>query len=459
MSEQNLRFPKGFAWGVSTASYQIEGAVGEDGRGTSIWDTFSHAPGNVVNGDTGDVACDHYHRYREDVALMRDLGVDAYRFSVAWPRIQPTGKGPVEQAGLDFYRRLVDELADAGIRPCATLYHWDLPQPLEDAGGWTVRDTAERFAEYAAVVHDALGDSVAQWITLNEPFCSAFIGYADGRHAPGRAEGQGALAAAHHLLVGHGLAMRTLRANRRGDETFGITLNMNHVRPATDAAEDVAAARRVELLGSRVFSDPVLAARYPDAEAEVWGELSDFAFRRDGDLDVIATPLDFLGVNNYFPTYAKEAPTVDPDPRRRVATDIGVAENPPAELPRTAMGWPVEADGLRRLLNWVRATYPDVPPIYVTENGAAFPDVVVDGEVDDPRRVAYLDAYIGAVRAAIGDGVDVRGYYCWSLMDNFEWAVGYSKRFGLVYVDYETQQRIPKSSYHWYRDRIAAARG
>ncbi|WP_028925162.1 GH1 family beta-glucosidase [Pseudonocardia acaciae] len=450
MSE--LRFPDGFLWGAATASYQIEGAVHEDGRGRSIWDTFAHTPGRTARGDTGDVACDHYHRYREDVALMRELGLGAYRFSVAWPRIQPDGKGPANPAGLDFYQRLVDELLAGGITPCVTLYHWDLPQALEDAGGWRARETAERFAEYATLVHAALADRVPMWITLNEPYCSAFVGYAEGRHAPGAREGHGALAAAHHLLVGHGLALRALREQRRGDERLGLTLNLNHVRPATSDPADVAAAGRAELLYNRVFTDPVLAARWPDGERELWSSITDFSFRRDGDLDLIGQPLDFLGLNNYFPSYAKHAPTADEDPAHRAATDIDMLENPPAELPRTAMGWPVEPDGLGRLLRWLRDEYPGLPPIHITENGSAYPDTP---GVDDTARVAYLDSHLRAVRAAIEDGVDVRGYFCWTLMDNFEWAYGYTKRFGLVYVDYPTQRRIPKASFRWYRELIA----
>ncbi|WP_435829161.1 GH1 family beta-glucosidase [Actinocatenispora sera] len=448
------RLPKGFLFGAATASYQIEGAVDADGRGPSIWDTFAHTPGAVAGGDTGDVACDHYHRYAEDVELLKQLGAGAYRFSIAWPRIQPDGKGGVNAAGLDFYQRLVDELIDAGITPMATLYHWDLPQPLEDAGGWRERDTAERFADYAAIVHEALADRVPYWITLNEPFCSSFIGYAEGRHAPGAREGHGALAAAHHLLVAHGLAVRAMRAQRKNDERFGITLNMNHVTPATDAPADVAAAARAELLANRVFSDPVLAGRYPEGEVELWGEISDFSFRRDGDLALAHEPIDFLGVNNYFPQYAKDAPSQEPDLSRRVATDIGVVDVPPGSLPQTAMPWPAEPDGLRRLLVWLRDTYRDLPPIYITENGAAYPDTVADGAVDDQARIGYLAGHLRAVGQAIEAGVDVRGYFCWSLLDNFEWAYGYAKRFGLIYVDYQTQQRIPKASYHWYRQLI-----
>ncbi|HTF52304.1 MAG TPA: GH1 family beta-glucosidase [Pseudonocardia sp.] len=452
-------FPPDFLWGTATASYQIEGAVDEGGRGPSIWDSFSHSPGKIARGDHGDVACDHYHRYREDVELLRELGVGAYRFSVAWPRIQPDGKGPANAEGLDFYQRLVDELLRAGITPCLTLYHWDLPQALEDAGGWRVRDTAERFADYAALVHAALADRVPMWGTLNEPYCSAFIGYSEGRHAPGAREGHGALAAAHHLLVGHGLAVQAMRAQCSGPadrQRLGITLNLNHVTPATPDPADVAAAARAELLYNRVFSDPILGGRWPTGERELWSPISDFDFRRDGDLELIGQPLDFLGLNNYFPSYAKHAPTADELTEHRVATAINVVENPPAELPRTAMGWPVEPAGLGRLLRWLRDGYPGLPPIYITENGCAYPDELdADKQVEDPQRVVFLDQHLRAVHAAIADGVDVRGYFCWSLLDNFEWALGYSKRFGLVYVDYPTQLRIPKASYRWFRELIA----
>jgi beta-glucosidase len=464
MSEPGVpAFPKDFLWGAATASYQIEGAVTEGGRGRSIWDTFAHTPGKTARGDTGEVACDHYHRYPEDVALLRELGVGAYRFSVAWPRIQPDGKGPANPEGLDFYQRLVDELRVAGIVPCVTLYHWDLPQALEDAGGWRVRDTAERFADYAALVHSALADRVPMWITLNEPYCSAFVGYAEGRHAPGAKEGHGALAAAHHLLVGHGLAIQAMRAERptSADQPgLGLTLNLTSVTPATDDPADRAAAARAELLYNRVFTDPVLGGTWPAGERELWSPISDFSFRRDGDLELVGQPLDFLGVNNYYPSYPKHAPTADEDPRHRVASDIDVMENPPGELGRTAMGWPVESAGLGRLLRWLRDSYPGLPPIYLTENGCAYRDSVgADGRVDDPERVAYLDGHLRAVADVMADGVDVRGYFCWSLLDNFEWALGYARRFGLVYVDYPTQRRIPKTSYHWYREVIAGAKG
>ncbi|ASU78765.1 beta-glucosidase [Actinopolyspora erythraea] len=452
-------FPEGFRWGVATSAYQIEGAVNTNGRGASIWDVFSHRPGAVDNGDTGDVACDHYHRYREDIALMRELGIDSYRFSVAWPRVQPDGSGPANSAGLDFYSRLVEELLAAGIEPCLTLYHWDLPQRLEDSGGWRDRDTASRFAEYAAIVHERLGDRVRLWTTLNEPFCSAFLGYAEGRHAPGAREGHGALAAAHHLLLGHGAATAAMRAQRHGGESFGITLNMNPVTPVSDSPEDVAAARRYECYQNLAFSDPVLGGTYPDVERAVWGEITDFSFRRDGDLELIGTDLDFLGVNNYFPGYVRAAPYESVDPKLRTADDIGAELDPPESLGRTTMDWPVEAAGLSRLLRWLDERYPGLPPIYVTENGTSgFDAPDGDGEVHDAHRIDYLDSHLRELRDAIRAGVSVHGYYCWSLLDNFEWAEGYKQRFGLVYVDYESQRRIRKDSFDWYRRAVARSR-
>jgi beta-glucosidase len=448
--------PAGFELGVATAAYQIEGAVNEGGRGVSIWDTFSHTPGRVAAGDTGDIACDHYHRYRDDVQLMKDLGVDSYRLSVAWPRIQPEGRGAANVAGLGFYDRLVDSLLEAGIAPAVTLYHWDLPQALEDGGGWRNRDTAARFAEYAALVHAHLGDRVQRWITLNEPWCSSFLGYANGRHAPGAREGAGALAAAHHLLLGHGLAVAALRADAREGQQVGITLNLQPVSAATSSPQDVAASERAVLSANLLFTDPVLEGRYPALARQVYLPLTDFGFLHDGDLATIAAPLDFLGVNYYFPSRVRAAAYVEDNPALRTADDLGTQEviSPDEEL--TAMGWPVEPAGLTRLLTWLRDTYPTLPPIYITENGRACQDIVApDGQVDDSDRVRYLDGHLRAVVDAIEVGVDVRGYYCWTLLDNFEWAEGYSKRFGLVHVDYATQQRTPKSSFSWFRCLIA----
>ncbi|WP_373682267.1 GH1 family beta-glucosidase [Streptomyces sp. HG99] len=452
-------FPDGFLFGAATASYQIEGAYDEDGRGPSIWDTFSREPGRVAQGATGDIACDHYHRYREDVALLRDLGVDSYRFSIAWPRVQPTGSGPANTAGLDFYDRLVDKLLAAGISPAATLYHWDLPQALEDRGGWRVRETAERFAEYTAIAADRLGDRVDRWITLNEPFCSAFIGYAAGGHAPGAREGRGALAAAHHLLVGHGLAVRALRA--AGVKEVGITLNPDRLLPATKSPADLAAVRRVETLHNDVWFEPLFAGRYPAHETETWGELleSEESFRHDGDLDLIGAPLDFVGINYYRPITVADAPHEDPDPATRTAVDVRATEMWRDDVRHTTMGWPVVPHTFTDLLVDLAKRYPTLPPVLITENGSAEADTVdAEGRVRDTDRVEYLRSHLEALAAAMRAGVDVRGYYVWSLLDNFEWARGYEQSFGIVRVDYDTQQRIPKDSYHWYRRLIAAHR-
>ncbi len=447
--------PPGFELGVAMASYQIEGAVHEDGRGASIWDTFSHTPGKVARGDNGDVACDHYHRYREDVALMADLGVDSYRLSVAWPRIQPDGRGPVNSAGVDFYSRLVDELLGAGITPLVTLYHWDLPQALEDAGGWPNRDTAARFADYAVVAAGALGDRVHRWITLNEPFCSSVIGYGTGRHAPGIQDAGATLAAAHHLLLGHGLAVNAMR-ERDPDASYGITLNLEPVSPLSDRQADLAAARRSLTLSNLLFTEPVLRGTYPEEARSIWSASSDFSFLRDGDLDVTSAPLDFLGVNYYFPARVRDVPHEEPDPALRRIDDIGVAAPLQPDDEVTEMGWPVDADGIRRLMLWLHETYPGLPPVIVTENGRASADKVEDGAVDDYDRIRYVAAHLRALAQAVDEGVDIRGYFVWTLLDNFEWAAGYAKRFGLVHVDYETQVRVPKASYAWYRDLLAS---
>jgi beta-glucosidase len=440
-------FPDRFVWGTATASYQIEGAAHADGRGPSIWDTFSHTPGKVARGENGDEACDHYHRWPEDLDLIADAGLGAYRFSIAWPRIQPTGAGPANQAGLDFYRRLVDGLRDRGITPFITLYHWDLPQALEDVGGWRSRDTAARFADYAAIVAASLADAEPYWITLNEPFCSAINGYAEGRHAPGAREGHGALAAAHHLLLGHGLAVPALRA--AGGESVGITLNLSPAVAATDAEADLAAAQRQDLMLNRLFTDPVLSGRYPDGAEELWGADSDFSFRHDDDLAVISAPLDFLGVNYYLRAYVRDAPR--PEPGARSAYEIGVAKANPSDVDKTQLGWPIEPVGLYETLVTLRQRYPDLPPVYITENGCAWPD---EAGMPDQRRIDFIESHLAALQRAMADGADVRGYFYWSLLDNFEWALGYEPRFGLVHVDYNTQVRTPKASYAWLRDSL-----
>ncbi|MEV7804412.1 GH1 family beta-glucosidase [Microbispora sp. NPDC088329] len=443
-------FPAGFVWGTATAAYQIEGAVDIDGRGPSIWDTFCRVPGAVARGESGEFACDHYHRWQGDVDLMKDLGAGAYRFSVAWPRVLPDGRGPVNRRGLDFYRRLVDALREGGIEPYVTLYHWDLPQALEDRGGWRVRDTAERFADYAEVMYDALGESVSNWITLNEPYCSAIVGYGEGRHAPGATEGHGALAAAHHLLLGHGLAVARLREMARPGQQVGVTLNMSPTVPVTAVPQDVQAARRMDLLVNRQFTEPLFGGGYAADMAETFGRITDFSFRRDGDLEIIGTPVDFLGVNYYYRLHVEAAPYDEPDPSRRSAFDLGARTVTPEHARTSGLGWVVEPEGLYETLVGLTSRYPDLPPVYITENG--YGD---DGALEDAGRVDYLRDHLAATHDAMTAGADVRGYFCWSLMDNFEWARGYSARFGLVHVDYATQERTPKASFHWMRDFIA----
>ncbi|MEU4712665.1 GH1 family beta-glucosidase [Micromonospora purpureochromogenes] len=453
-----LRFPEGFVWGAATAAYQIEGAVHDDGRGPSIWDTFSRTPGKVFQGHTGDVACDHYHRYADDVALMAELGLGAYRFSVAWPRIQPDGTGPVNPRGLDFYDRLTDALLDRGVDPIVTLYHWDLPQALQDRGGWTNRDTAEHLADYAVAVHNRLGDRVRTWTTLNEPWCSAYLGYGNGVHAPGERDAGAAFAAVHHLLLGHGLAARALRA--AGAPTLGITLNPADVQPADPAnAADIAAARLVDGLHNRIFLDPLTGAGYPDDVLAHLGRLVEPTFIRDGDEKLIAAPIDLLGVNYYAPTYVAGSPDAAGGGGAYPGTE-GVVEFLPPTGPLTDMGWMIEATGLTRLLERIARDYPGLPML-ITENGGAFPDKPgADGpdglgQVMDADRIAYLDGHLRAAHQAIARGVDLRGYLVWSLLDNFEWAEGYRKRFGIVHVDYLTQRRTPKSSARWYQEVIS----
>ncbi|MBP7686286.1 MAG: beta-glucosidase [Thermoflexales bacterium] len=432
-----LIFPKNFVWGAATASYQIEGAVDADGRGESIWDRFSHTPGKTRDGDTGDVACDHYHRWRDDLALMKQLGLSAYRFSIAWPRILPNGRGHVNEQGLAFYDQLVDALLAANIQPYVTLYHWDLPQALEDAGGWLNRDITDAFVDYAQVVVKRLGDRVKQWTTHNEPFCTAFLGYRWGVHAPGISDETKSLQAAHHVLLSHGLATQAIRA-LRSDAQVGIVLNMWTVETLQDTPVDRAFAEMQWQKDCGWFLDPVLRGQYP---AQAWAAYERYESKvptmQPADLKTIAQPLDYLGLNYYM---------------RALYEGTQRAPHQP-DTEYTEMDWEVHAPGLYRLLTKLQREYPAVP-IYITENGAAFKDTVVDGAVPDPRRVNYLREHIAACRQAIADGVDLRGYFAWSLLDNFEWSHGYSKRFGLTYVDYATQQRIPKDSFEFYREVI-----
>jgi beta-glucosidase len=448
--------PADFLIGTATAAYQIEGARHEDGRGDSIWDTFSHTPGAVVGGDTGDVACDHYHRYPADVAMMKDLGLQSYRFSTSWARICPDGR-TVNAAGLDFYERLVDELLGAGIAPWLTLYHWDLPQALEDEGGWTNRDVVARFTDYALAVHDRLGDRVPTWTTLNEPWCSAFLGYTAGIHAPGRTSPADGLAAAHHLLLAHGSAVRALR-ERDASLQLGITLNFTVADPrdANDPA-DVDAARRVDGQMNRVFLDPLFRGAYPlDLLQDVQG-LGLEERIHDGDLEVISTPIDVLGVNYYNGEAVGHEPpaaTLEDNvnggrPTRSPFPAADSVHRHPRGLPLTAMDWEIQPDGLTRILLRLHEDYtgPAGVRLHVTENGAAFDDVVeADGSVQDLNRRSYLRAHLAATLDAREAGVPVDGYFAWSLLDNFEWAWGYEKRFGIVRVDYDTQERTPKAS-------------
>ncbi|KTS07171.1 MULTISPECIES: GH1 family beta-glucosidase [Microbacterium] len=468
-------FPEGFLFGAATAAYQIEGAAFEDGRTASIWDAFSRVPNAVINADNGDVACDHYHRYAGDVQLMKSLGLQTYRFSTSWSRVRPDG-GALNPKGVDFYKRLVDELLDAGILPWLTLYHWDLPQALQDRGGWTVRETSDLFTEYALDMHDALGDRVNVWTTLNEPWCSSFLSYTAGAHAPGHYSQAEGMLAAHHLLLGHGQTVRELRA-RDSSLNLGLTLNLT-VADAVDPTNpsDVDAARRIDGQFNRWFLEPVFRAEYPadiikdfrDTDAEAVSRWQ--AAVQPGDLDVISTPIDTLGVNYYHGEFVGGTPPVVNPPAGDAPTERPISSPFPAHqnlfwhdrgLPRTNMGWEVQPEGLTRLLVHVSEEYSAQAGValYVTENGAAYDDelVVEDGEahVHDTDRVEFVEAHLGAVLDAVDQGVDVRGYFYWSLMDNFEWAWGYEKRFGIIFVDYATQERTVKDSGLAYARVIA----
>ena len=443
-SELAARFPRDFVWGAATAAYQIEGAAHEDGRGESIWDRFAATPGKVQNGDSGDVACDSYHRYPEDIRLARGLGLNAFRFSIAWPRILPVGRGHPNVVGLDFYDRLVDELLENELEPFATLYHWDLPQALEERGGWPERETVDAYADYVELVAARLGDRVRCWITQNEPWVISWLGYGWGLHAPGRANDADALAAAHHILLAHGRAAEVLRRESPGADV-GLTLDLVPAHPLTDTPADREAALHSDGFRNRWFLDAVLRGEYPADMVE--RNASILPAIADGDMRTIATPLDFLGVNYYTRSIVR----ADPSGARPIVVE-------PEGVERTTMGWEVYPDGLHELLVRLRDDY-TIPPLFITENGAAFPDDRRNGSVDDPDRISYLAGHLDAVARAVEDGVPVHGYFVWSLLDNFEWAFGYSQRFGIVYIDYETLERVPKASYAWYRDFIAAQRG
>lgn len=448
MSTQNepRRFPPDFQWGVATSSYQIEGAVEADGRSPSIWDTFCVRPGAIADGSTGAIANDHYHRYREDIAIMKQLGVNAYRFSIAWPRILPDGRGRVNQAGVDFYERLVDSLLEQGIEPYATLYHWDMPQVQHDRTPWYDRGVVDAFVEYTDVITRRLSDRVKYWMTLNEPWVISFLGYGAGEHAPGLRDKELYLRAAHHVLLAHGKAMPVIRANGNAQTKAGIVLNLNWVNAASDSPEDQAAARRYDQFFNRWFAEPLYNGRYPEELLEWYGR--DLVPVQPGDFDIITTPTDFLAVNYYARTTVKAGST---DPMLQV--DF---VRPPGEY--TAMDWEVYPQGLYNILNWLHTDYAP-PALYVTENGAAYDDQVsAAGEVDDPQRLAYLEGHFEAAYRAIQAGIPLKGYFVWSLMDNFEWGRGFEKRFGIVFVDYATQQRIIKRSGKWF-SQVTRANG
>jgi beta-glucosidase len=448
-------FPDGFVWGVAASAYQIEGAVAEGGRTPSIWDTFAHTPGKTFEGHTGDVAADHFHRFEEDVALMADLGVTSYRFSISWSRLMPDGTGDVNPDGVDFYRRLCTALRDRGIEPLATLYHWDLPQVLHDRGGWADPRSVEWFTEYAVRAKEALGDLVRMWATFNEPHCTAFLGYSEGLHAPGVADPASAYVVAHHLMLAHHRAIAAMRTTSpREDDQLGIVLNLIPAWAVDASREAGHVAADADAIHNRLFASAVLSGEYPDTILRYFDR---FGVSDRIDTDELAgavVPIDFLGVNYYNVNhfgYEQGAPMLADWP----GPENGVLARPPGEL--TEMGWGVEPVGLTWMLNRVKAWAPDLP-LYVTENGAAYPDEVgPDGVVDDPKRIAYIHQHIAAIKEAIDEGADVRGYYVWSLLDNFEWAYGFAKRFGLVRVDYDTLARTPKASYHWYREFIAGA--
>ena len=447
------KFPENFLWGAATASYQIEGAWNEDGKGESIWDRFSHTPGKVKNGDTGDVACDHYHRWREDIEIMKELGLSAYRFSISWSRILPSGRGTVNQAGLDFYSRLVDALLDAEIIPFVTLYHWDLPQALQDEGGWASRSTAETFVEYTDMVCRQLGDRVRNWITHNEPSVVTYNGNFAGSHAPGIRDMKVALPVSHHLLLSHGWAVPVIRQNSP-DAQVGIVINVNRVLPASPSKADFDENRREDGKWVRWFLDPLYGRHYPaDLVADFVAEGSlpadGLTYVKDGDLEEISTQTDFLGLNYYNRTLSRS----DAIPESQNLPP-SVIQAPKDDVHWTEMGWEIYPQGLFEILSWLYYEY-KVNKIYITENGCSFSDGPDEtGQVQDQRRINYLHDHLAAAKRAMDVGVPLAGYFTWSLMDNFEWGHGYSQRFGLVWIDYETQQRIPKSSARWYQQVI-----
>jgi len=455
-----LQFPDGFLWGSATAAYQIEGGAFDGGRGPSVWDTFSHTEGKVAKGDNGDVACDHFHRMPADVALMKELGHQTYRFSISWSRVMPEGRGKVNREGLAFYQQLVEQLLEHGIVPCPTLFHWDLPQGLEDIGGFRNRDTVGWFGDYAALMARELGDRVSMWSTFNEPWCYAYLGHGAGYHAPGLRNGLAAITVAHHELLAHGTALQAMRAERDSLD-LGIVINPTNVRSSGSPAASSDAIRRVDAIHNRWWFDAPLKGAYPadiiDDFEQAYGPLDHII--QQGDNEVIAQPLDWMGINYYFDSMLKGVAKSDAGAKSNrmdaypTVTDATEADQ---QAVHTDMGWPITPEGFTEILVRLRDDYPNLPPVYITENGCAYDDPVIDGRIEDARRIEYLDMHLRALHAAIEAGVDVRGYYQWSLFDNFEWALGYDKRFGLVHVDFDTLDRTPRDSAFWYREVIKA---
>jgi beta-glucosidase len=446
-------FPDGFLWGAATASYQIEGAAHDGGRGPSIWDDFSHTPGKVAHGHTGDVACDHYHRVEADVAMMADIGLQAYRFSISWSRVIPDGRGKPNDEGIAWYSRLVDLLLAHDITPNATLFHWDLPSGLEAVGGFRHRDTAKWFADYAALMVRHLGDRVSMWATFNEPWCHAYLGHAAGYHAPGLTDPAAAIAVAHHEQLAHGLGVQAMRAERTGLE-LGTVINPSNVVREGEPAADDDQMRRIDAIHNRWWFDSILKGNYPADLLDDLGPMADCI--EAGDLAEIGQPLDWIGINYYFDILVRGVrPDEDAVNRMQAYPTVTDTTASDQRAVHTDMGWPITPEGFTNLLVRLQTDYPDLPPLYITENGCAYDDPVINGACADPRRIDYLDRHLRALHAAIERGVDVRGYFQWSLMDNFEWALGYDKRFGLVHIDFDTLERTPRDSAAWYHDVIA----
>ena len=449
-----VQFPDGFLWGAATASYQIEGAAAEGGRGPSVWDDFSHTPGKTANGDTGDVACDHYHLFEDDVKMMADLGLQAYRFSISWSRVLPDGRGRVNDEGVAFYSKLVDLLLEHGITPNATLFHWDLPSALESIDGFRNRDTASYFADYAALMVRELGDRVDMWATFNEPWCHAYLGHAAGVHAPGKRDPKAAITVAHHEQLAHGLGIQAMRAERSGLR-LGTVINPSNVRREGSPDADENEMRKIDGIHNRWWFDSILTGEYPADLLDDFGPLADAI--RPGDTKEIHQPLDWMGINYYFDILVRGVRADEASVNRMFAypTVQNTTESEQRQV-HTDMGWPITPEGFTELLVRLHRDYDNLPPLYITENGCAYDDPKIDGRVNDRRRIEYLDLHLRALKDAMDEGVDVRGYFQWSLMDNFEWALGYDKRFGLVHVDFDTLERTPRDSAAWYRDVIRA---